>query len=341
MEFPRINIYLDRIAHNGRIINDRCTSKGISVVAVTKSVLGSTEVARAIAGEGIGAFGDSRVENLKKLGKYFKPGQLMLLRSPMLSEAEEAVGVSETSLNTQIEVVEEINRICAEKNIKHNIIVMAETDDRREGLLPSEVIPFCKKAAGLANINILGLGTNARCISSKKPSCGSLSALQQLRVQAEETIGKKLPVLSGGNSSLYPLIMQGKVPGEINQVRIGEAIMLGHDTLDYLPISGAHRDCFELQAEIIEVRKGAKKAIIALGIQDADASNLKASENDIEVVGQSSDHTVIVSRDKRDFCPGGVISFNMDYFGLLSCMTSPFVRKNFLIGKLKRNIYYK
>jgi len=332
VEFPRINIYLDKLAHNGKIINDRCAREGISVVAVTKCVLGSLQVARAMARAGIGTFGDSRIGNLQKLRQCFRPSQLILLRTPMLSEIEEMVEVCDTSLNTQIEVVEKINRVCKRKNKKHNIIIMAETDDLREGLLPSEVLDFCRKAAGLGNIDILGLGTNARCISSKKPSYESLSVLSALKAAAEEVTGKKITVLSGGNSSLYPLITQGKIPEGINQVRIGEAIMLGHETAEYLPISGTHRDCFVLEAEIIEVKKGSREAILALGIQDADASNLKTAEKDVEVVGQSSDHTVIISTGLRSFNPGDKISFNMDYFGLLSCMTSPFVNKNYVKG---------
>ncbi|GAH19852.1 unnamed protein product [marine sediment metagenome] len=29
---------------------------------------------------------------------------------------------------------------------------------------------------------------------------------------------------------------------------------------------------------------------------------------------------------------GGIISFNLDYFGLLSCMTSPFIKKSYIEG---------
>ena len=254
----------------------------------------------------------------------------MMLRTPMLSEIEDVAGVCSTSLNTQFEIVEKINRLCAAKNKKHNIIIMAETDDRREGLLPGEVINFCRKVSRLKNINIFGLGTNARCISSKKPSYGSLSVLPELKAEAEKAAGSKIPVLSGGNSSLYSLIIQGKVPREINQVRMGEAIMLGHETLQYLPISGAFRNSFELEAEIIEVKKGSSKAIVALGVQDADASNLKAAQKGIEIAAQSSDHMVISSNGQRSFYVGDIVSFNMNYFGLLSSMTSDFVKKNYV-----------
>jgi len=331
VDFPRINVYLNKLTHNAKIISGRFASRGITAVAVTKSVLGDTRIARSIGHSGIENFGDSRLKNLIRLAGQYRHSQLILLRSPMESEIETMVGVCATSLNTQIETVEKIDKECAAQNRSHNIIVMVETDDSREGLLPGQVLPFIKKASFLDNIHILGLGTNARCISKKKPSYGSLSLLPRLQREAEKVTGRKIPVLSGGNSSLYTLLLEGKIPAEINQVRIGEAIMLGHETLNYLPISGTYGSCFLLEGQIIEVKAGGKKAILALGSQDGSASNLLAEEG-VEVLGQSSDHTVVGSKNQKRFCIGDIISFKMDYIGLLSAMTSPFVKKNYIAG---------
>jgi hypothetical protein len=35
-------------------------------------------------------------------------------------------------------------------------------------------------------------------------------------------------------------------------------------------------------------------------------------------------------KDFSNYRVGGIISFNLNYFGLLSCMTSPFVRKELI-----------
>jgi predicted amino acid racemase len=45
---------------------------------------------------------------------------------------------------------------------------------------------------------------------------------------------------------------------------------------------------------------------------------------------QSSDHTVFLADRDINFEVGDIISFQPDYFGLLSCMTSPFVKKLYL-----------
>ncbi len=53
MNYPCLKIYLDKISHNSRIINDRCSRSGIAVVTVTKCVLGNIKIARAINKSGI------------------------------------------------------------------------------------------------------------------------------------------------------------------------------------------------------------------------------------------------------------------------------------------------
>ncbi len=330
VRYPSINIYLHRVTHNAKIIGGRCAQRGISVVAVTKSVLGSTEVAQAIGAAQVDQFGDSRLKNLHKLNRVVMPSRLMLLRSPMLSEVEEMVKVCSTSLNTQAEVIEKINRVCRALKTMHQIIMMVSTDDCREGLMADQLLSLCSRVGKLDHIRVIGLGTNARCISSKKPSMESLSLLSKLRQEAEKVLGQRMPILSGGNSSLYPLITAGHMPPSINQVRIGEAIMLGHETSHYRPIKDAMGNCFELEAEIIQVKESGRQAVLALGIQDADASNIKPVDSRIYINGQSSDHTIIQYAQNNRFCTGDIVAFHMDYFGLLSSMTSPFVKKNYI-----------
>jgi len=269
----------------------------------------------------------------------------MMLRSPMLSEASELVEICDISLNTQLEVVRVIAEICQEKKIKHRIIVMVEIDDRREGLLPGEVVNFCRQVVdNYGSVELCGLGTNARCITKNGPTTESLKILRDLWKEVMEITGRRMPVISGGNSSAWNLIEKGLIPPGVNQVRIGEAILLGHDTVNYKTIKGAFADCFLLEAEIIEVKKKNGKVheiILALGLQDVDGRNIHCCSPGLYIMHQSSDHTILgIEEDKfrkprYDYLNlevGGIISFNLDYFGLLSCMTSPFIKKSYIEG---------
>lgn len=332
MDYPCLKINLSKIEENIKLINDRCVHSGISVVGVSKCVLGDVKIAEAFKKQGIDIIGDSRLDNLKKLKEKFGSKQkLLLLRAPMLSEVEEMVSFCYASMNTQEKTVSKISKVCSGRNITHNIIIMVETDDRREGLLPEQVLYFAGYViSDCPAVNIWGIGTNARCISKRKPSEASLGLLIKLKAQIEKKFSINIPVVSGGNSSVLNLIESGRMPAGINQVRIGEAILLGHETSDYRPIDGAYRDAFMLEAEIIEVkRKNGKiyKIIAGLGLQDVSFKNLQVLTGGLEFADQSSDHTVLASGSDLKFEVGDIISFKMNYFGLLSCMTSPFVKK--------------
>ena len=171
-----------------------------------------------------------------------------MLQSPMLGEIETLVGICRMSMNTQIETIAVISKTCERMKSRHDIIVMVEIDDRREGLLPEAVGGFCREIIRkYKGVNIYGLGTNARCVSNKNPTTDSLKILVNLKNEIESETCQPLKVISGGNSSSWDLIESGQIPAGIKQVRIGEAILLGHETLNYKPVKGAYQDCFVLQ----------------------------------------------------------------------------------------------
>jgi predicted amino acid racemase len=328
--------------------------------------LADINIAKILRKSGIKVFGDSRLLNLRKLRNYFGIGQeLVMLRTPMLSECEALVEICDTSMQTELETVKLLSVICSRKKITHNIIIMIEMDDRREGIYPSEVLSFFDTVyRNYKNINIIGLGTNARCISKRKPTLKSIENLISLRNKIKEKYNYRIPLISGGNSSLWKFIASGTLPGEVNQARIGEAIFMGNETANYERIEKLHEDSFILESEVIEVKekKGEiYKAILALGLQDVNCKNIKIKNPFFEIAGQSSDHTVLQLKKEfsylkdnssaPDILPannnfnksgtnsndlfaklnvGSIVSFRLDYFGLLSCMTSPFVVKKYV-----------
>ncbi|OFW62584.1 MAG: hypothetical protein A2Z35_03835 [Actinobacteria bacterium RBG_19FT_COMBO_36_27] len=352
MHYPCLKIYLDRISHNSRIIQMHCSESGISVIGVTKCVLGDTRIAAAMKNSGITTFGDSRLENLERLRNFYGEKQvLVMLRSPMPDEVERLVGICDISLNTQLKTVKLIENACRKKKLIHRVIVMVETDDEREGLLPGDVTSFCKQLVkDCKAVELYGLGTNARCIAKNGPVPKSLKILVDLRQEIMKTTGINMPVISGGNSSIWNLIEKNMVPEGVNQVRIGEAILLGHNTVDYRPIKKASMDTFLLEAQVIEVKKRNNrvyKIILALGLQDVSSKNIDCCSPDLYIISQSSDHTVVgikeagPGKDKNSFLKlesGGIISFKPDYFGVLSCMTSPYVKKKYIERKKTNKI---
>jgi ornithine racemase len=346
MDYPCLKIHLGKISCNTRIVVKKCLTMGISVAGVTKCVLGDVKIASVMKNSGITVFGDSRIENLERLRKFFGKNQsLIMLRNPMLSEIERLVDICDISLNTGLRTIDKIEEICLKKNLKHSVIVMVETDDEREGLLSEEVSDFCKYVVkNCRAVSLYGLGTNARCISNNGPTPESMRILLDLKKEVKRATGIDLQVISGGNSSSWNLIDGRMVPPGVNQFRIGEAIFLGHETVNYRPIKGAYQDAFVLEAQVIEVKRRNDRIvriILALGLQDVDRNNICPCNPDLYIISQSSDHTILgikepqSSKEINSFLTletGDIISFKLNYFGLMSCMTSPFVKKKYIEG---------
>jgi predicted amino acid racemase len=345
MYFPRLKIDTGKISHNARIINDRCAGKGISVVGVTKCILAHEAITPLLEHSGIKLLADSRLANIRRLSKSTgDPSRIMMLRTPMPDETEELINICSTSLNTQVETVEKLAFHCDRYNKHHNIIIMVEIDDEREGLLPEQAEGFCRQLMGKSKyICIKGIGTNARCITSNGPTRESIDILVSLKKELEGRLGLGIEILSGGNSSIWDMIESGKLPSQVNQVRMGEAIFLGHETAGYSNIKGLYQDSFVLEACIIEVKKRDNipyRIILGLGIQDVMLKDLIIADRRLLPRSQSSDHTMLdidpgaeddkAEKDFSNYQVGGIISFNLNYFGLLSCMTSPFVRKELI-----------
>ena len=112
----------------------------------------------------------------------------------------------------------------------------------------------------------------------------------------KKKLGIQVKVLSGGNSSIWNMLDSGELPEDINQVRMGEAIFLGHETAGYTKIKGAYQNCFILEAETIEVKARNStpyRIILALGLQDVLLRDLEICDKRLKSRSQSSDHTMM------------------------------------------------
>ena len=64
---PRIEISLSQIRENTQILSDLYLEKGISLMGVTKAVLGDPFIAEAMIRGGVKFIADSRIENIQKM----------------------------------------------------------------------------------------------------------------------------------------------------------------------------------------------------------------------------------------------------------------------------------
>jgi predicted amino acid racemase len=348
---PRIEIALSQIQDNARILSKLYGQKGISLMGVSKAVLGEPSIVEAMIEGGVKFIADSRIENIQKMKNAGISTKFVLLRTP-LSRAETIVKTVDISLNTELETLKELSYYARAYNKHHQVILMVELGDLREGILPGDLSQFIRETLSLSNIKVVGIGCNLACYGGVKPDNANMNKLSELVDMIEKEFQISLDIISGGNSANYDWYKSAQDVGKINNLRLGESIFLGCETVNRKAIPGLHTHAFQLIAEVIESKikpslpfgnicqdafgnipsfadRGIRRrAIIALGRQDILVSGLQ-SHNKLEILGSSSDHLILDSKN-QNLQVGDEVNFNMDYGSLLAAMTSPFIKKQFI-----------
>ncbi|WP_317929062.1 alanine/ornithine racemase family PLP-dependent enzyme [Halioxenophilus sp. WMMB6] len=355
MAAPRLEIDLDKIYHNAHELVTRLAEHRISVTGITKASLGSVEVANTFLQAGVAGLGDSRIENIKALrltGNNVQANNvpMILIRSPMLSQVEQVVKFADTSCNTEIEVIKKLSHEAQKQNRIHQILLMVELGDLREGIMPDDLIDTVREVICLPHVLLIGIGTNLACRCGVSPDATNMAILSELAERIETLFNLTLDVVSGGNSANLLWALDGNnETGRINNLRLGEAILLGRETLQRHPIDGLFSDAITLVAEVIESkikpsqptgniaqaafgealpvsdRGPVRQSILAIGIQDVDPCGMQTPTG-IKVLGASSDHLIIESTENK-LLVGEEVTFQLNYSALVRAMTSPFVSK--------------
>lgn len=350
---PRLEIDLDKIFHNASHLLQRLDRRKISVTGVTKATLGSADIANVFLQAGITSLGDSRIENIESLRRANVDSEMTLIRSPMISQAAQVVRYADLSCNTEVAVIRQLSVEARKADRTHRIILMVELGDLREGIMPDDLVQVARETLSLPNIELEGIGTNLACRSGVSPDVHNMAKLSELADLIETSTGHSLRLVSGGNSANVNWALGNTDVGRINNLRLGEAILLGRETLQRRPIPELHTDAITLIAEVIEsktkpsIPSGAieqnafgeqqagtdrgniRQTILAIGEQDVDPKGLQAAEG-IWICSASSDHLVLESAD-HELPIGTEVTFQLNYSALLRAMTSPFV------GKLHKN----
>jgi predicted amino acid racemase len=349
---PCVWIDLEKIEHNARTVVSLCAEHGIDVTGVTKGVCGDPDVARAMLRGGVSSIGESRMENVARLRSAGIPGPFMLLRVPPLSRVDEAVEAVELSLNSELAVLSALSDAAQRAGRLHLVIVMVDLGDLREGVWPSDVPAFVRAVASLEGLRLAGLGANLTCYGGVIPTERNMAQLVRLAEQVEKELGTRLAWLSGGNSSALPMIAAGRMPARINHLRIGEAILLGRETIQRTAWPGTFQDAFLLEAEVIERkhkpslpigertqdafgrtpaiedRGEVVRVLCDLGREDVDIEGLVPRDARLRVLGASSDYLILDATAAGESVQvGDRLLFSLGYGALLAAMDSEYVEK--------------
>ena len=314
MSYPKLIVDYEILKNNVKALVNLCNSKGIQVAGVTKVFCGHPEIAKAYVDGGVSFLADSRIENLERLKNLNVPK--IMLRLPMISEAEKVVEFADISLNSEIETIKALSEKALGKNLVHKIVLMVDLGDLREGYYKEEdLFEAVEEVLKLEGVQLIGLGTNLTCYGGVIPSMDHIDRLNRLKREIEERFSIELEILSGGNSSSIHLLADHDLEG-INNLRLGESLVLGTESAYGEQVEGTRNDAFRIQAQIIEVKekpsvptgeigrdafgkvptfvdRGVRKRILcAIGKQDIDLETLYPVDKGVIILGVSSDHLI-------------------------------------------------
>ena len=342
----RLEVDLKKIGDNASQLVNRCARRQIAVTGVTKVLLGSIELAQVLVDAGVGAIGDSRIGNIEHMRHAGIDGPMMLLRSPSPSQIERTVRTDAMTANTEIAVLAALGDEANRQRRIHDVMLMVELGDLREGLMPDQMDEAVRCVGAHPGLRLRGIGTNLACRNGVEPTTENMGELSTLVDSIEERFGIGIDVVSGGNSANLGWALGHNRTGRVNNLRLGESIVLGLDPVHRTPIRGLHTDAVLLVAEAIESQHKPSKpwgrrsenafgetpdehdhgdvwqTIFAVGRQDTDPEDLTPPAA-ISIVGASSDH--LITHTDRRMAPGEPVRFRPGYSALLRSATSPFV----------------
>lgn len=334
-----VNLYL--LKNNALALQKLLLSYGIELNAVTKGVASNLKIVQALFQAGITTFSDSRVKTGKKIKTWARKNgfevKVCLLRPPSKGEASEAAAYFDRFYVSDLRHAYLIDSQLGKAGRKAEVVLMVETGDSREGFLPEEIPEAVEKLKGLKNLKLTGFGTNSTCLHGKMPSAEDFELIFEMR-------DRFCPggLASPGNSGALYLWKQGKLPRFEGELRIGEALLLGNETVTYEKLDFLSDEVFLLKTDVLEVRKkayGKIQIVASLGIADIGRGHIYPLIQGIKEIKRSSDHTVFLIEEKEDEVLANLqnsdwtLSFKLTYFSLLQAFLSPTVNKKFIQGR--------
>jgi len=362
--YPNLIVRLDYIEDNAREISSRCRCENVGVCGIVKGMHSAPEVAKAMIRGGVSQIGDARLGNLKNLKMAGIDLPLLLTRIPMPSEVDALIESADISLNSEMTTIKAIDEACIKQNLHHKIVLMCDLGDLREGFIEKEeLIQSAIEIENMSGVILAGVGTNLGCYGAVKPTINNLNDLVELAGIIENYIGRSLEIISGGATSTLPMVYEGILPKGVNHLRIGEGILLARDLPDIwnVELPGTHKDTVLIEAQIVELKRKPShpigeifidafgntpeyedrgwetRAILALGRQDfAFMEQLIPRNEEIKLIGSSSDHLIVTVPEASNYSVGDVMEFEMYYGPMLFLSGADHIHKTFVNDQLQK-----
>lgn len=356
--YPRLTIDIKKLEGNLNAVSKITKEQsGCTMMIVTKGICADSEVVRMLLTHPeVDFLADSRVQNIRTYAGQGK--ETVLLRLPMECEIPEVVKYADLSFNSELDTIKLLDEEAKRQDKTHKVLLMIDLGDLREGIFytdEDQIFSIVEEILKLKNIKLYGIGVNLTCYGAVIPKHDNLSILVETASKIEKKFGIRLEMISGGNSSSIYLAEKKELPEGVNNLRLGEAFLLGNDTAYGAKLPGTVSDALILEAQIVELKSKRslpigeigvdafgqkpyyedrgiiKRAILAIGKQDTDPESMEPLDEKIDILGASSDHLILdVSKSDADYKVGDIVQFRLGYSGMLKCATSNYVERNYV-----------
>jgi len=334
----RIEVDCERIRRNAEALVNFCGEHGIEVVGVSKCVCGEPEIVRAMLAGGCTMIAESRLDNVRRIRDAGIDADVLMLRLPALSEIDEVLALTQVSLVSEERTLRALSAAAVRQGRTHRVLVIIESGDRREGVMPEDAASFCRLVLELPSLELEGVASSLNCLCGVLPTPENQRAFADVVARLEAELGIRFRIVSGGHTGNLHLVMEGAEPERVNQLRVGEAILFGTDVTTGTRLPTPYIDTFKVYAEVIEVKDKPsapegecgidafmrihewpdlgirRRAILALGEIDVNVPFIRPVRRDVSIVNASSDHLVV---DVTDADPpvemGDELEFDAEY----------------------------
>lgn len=341
---------LDKLRHNIRFLSRHCREHHLNITGIIKDPYADTKMIVQMMELGFENIGISRVPDGPTPKPIF-PKRPIYIALPSIHELPAVVQSSSMSFNSESTVIEQLNRTADAMNCPHSILLMVDTGDLREGVMPDQVVDTVRKIHQMKPraVEFAGIGTNLGCCAGTIPDEFNLGIMSHLADRIESELNIEVKTVSVGGSVLLEWMKHKPLPGRINNIRLGESVFLGtiptinqvHPDLDTHVVT-FRSDILEIKDKRVTPpqqngkdalggsprfsRRGLRKrAVLNFGICDTYPSGLTPLIPGMEIVSVNSNYTLADITD----CPhplkvGDFIDFTMNYQAFLQSFISPF-----------------
>lgn len=348
---PALIANIDNIQHNIEYLVNLCKQKNLELVGVIKSIGLNPALIDLFQKANIEFLGIDSVQIAKKLHKTSN-ANFLLVAMPSPHNAHDVVLHCKSSLNSEFETIKALHVAAKKTKIMHEVILMVEIGDLREGILPEDLVKMINDILALdsAYIKISGIGANLACCSGVLPSLQNLTLLNTLALNVENECNIKIDKVSVGGSVMLDWIENSSLPSKINQLRSGEAIVLGTIPGINKPHPNLKADTFIFTGKVLEIKnkpsmpsgalgtnafgiepafknKGIRKRMILdFGAIHTIAQHLIPTHDNVVLIASNSNYTIYDITDcHHKFNIGDDINFKVTYASMVQSLMSPYV----------------